>query len=144
MLKHQTAGVDTLRKGGRLSPVSSTIIILYLNSAIQKSKKRSESPLVIPFATNSTVRERRNGTLVRDQKQKIPDVFRKACRGRTYPKLNRWTVTAVSHVERLSARVREKQMRTGVCVSKQNNLAFLSQARILPANPLVQPHEKSD
>jgi hypothetical protein len=69
MLENQTAGVDTPRKGGQLSPVSCTIITLYLNSAIQKSKKRSESPLVIQSATNSTVRESRNGTLVRDQKQ---------------------------------------------------------------------------
>ena len=78
MLKNQTAGVDTFHKGGQLSPVSSTIITLYLNSAIHKSKKSSESPLVIQFATNSTVRESRNGTLVRDQKQKIPDFSRKA------------------------------------------------------------------
>ena len=88
MLKNQTAGVDILRRGGQLSPVSSMMITLYLNSAIHKSKKSSESPLVIQFATNNTLRESRNCTLVHDQKQKIPDLFRKACRCRTYTKLN--------------------------------------------------------
>jgi hypothetical protein len=64
--------------------------------------------------------------------------------GRTYPKLNWWIVTAVSVVERLSARARENVIRTGVQVSKQNNLAFLPQARISPANSHVQPHPKTD
>src|SRR5215471_1452441 len=81
MLEHQTAGVDTLRKGGQRSPVSSTITTLYLNCAIQKSKKRSVSPLVISFTANSTLRESRNCTLVHDHKQKVPDRSRKARRG---------------------------------------------------------------
>ena len=64
--------------------------------------------------------------------------------GRTYPKLNWWIVTAVSVVERLSAYVRENVMRTGVQVSKQNNWAFLSQARVSPATPQIQPLNKTE
>jgi hypothetical protein len=60
-----------------------------------------------------------------------------------YARLNWWIVITVSAVGWLPACVRENVMCTGVQVSKQNNLAFLSQARISPANPHVQPHERS-
>ena len=35
-------------------------------------------------------------------------------------------------------------MRTGVQFCEQNNWAFLSQARVSPATPQIQPHSKSE
>jgi hypothetical protein len=55
-MKNYSAGVGNLREGGQLSPVSSTTITLYLNSAINKRKIGRITELVINKSRNYQTR----------------------------------------------------------------------------------------
>jgi hypothetical protein len=95
---------------------------------------------IFAFATDSTLRESHNWTLVHEQKQQVPDCSRKACRSRTYPKLNWWIVTVASLVERLSARERENVMRTGVGYPSCSEVRF---SLLPPKEPIEAGQEES-